>query len=190
VTTREAITALARQIKDELMICTTGYTCRDVQAACDRPGNFYMIGSMGLAASMGLGIALVKPKTTVVVFDGDGAVLMGLGNLAMAGALKPRNFVHAAFDNEVFASTGRQPTYSKSVSLEAVAAAAGYPVVRRAQTPEEITAGWGQICARLAGGGGPAFFLIKCEPDPGPPMERIRMGPEAITTRFMEAVGT
>ena len=181
MTAREAIGIVARELTDELAVCTTGYTCRDMQHLRDRPANFYMIGSMGVAASIGLGIALTRPESTVVVFDGDGSVLMGLGNLAMIGSLKPRNFIHLVFDNEVFASTGGQPTYSGSVALDALARASGYAAVRRAATPEEVASGWREI----RGQEGPAFFLVKCRPDSGSPMERVRFSPEAITSRFM-----
>ena len=177
---------MARELTDELAVCTTGYTCRDMQHLRDRPENFYMIGSMGLAASIGLGIALTRPESTVVVFDGDGSVLMGLGNLAMIGSLKPRNFIHLVLDNEVFASTGSQPTYSGSVALDALARASGYAAVRRAATPEEVASGWKRI--RSQAQGGPAFFLVKCQSDSGNPMERVRLSPEAMTSRFSEAV--
>ena len=186
MTTREAIRLLAGKLTDELAVCTTGYTCRDVQAVLDRPENFYMIGSMGLAASIGLGLALENPKRKVVVFDGDGAALMGLGNLPMVGSLRPANFIHIVFDNEVFASTGNQPTYSSTVPLEALARAAGYPVVCRAESPEDILKGWARILQQA----GPVFFLVKCQPDPGKPMERVRLDPPAMTARFMEAVRT
>ena len=184
MTTREAIRAVAGRLKGELVVCTTGYTCRDMQQAADRPGNFYMIGSMGLAASLGLGVALSKPRAKVVVFDGDGAALMGLGNLPAIGTLAPANLIHIVFDNEVFASTGNQPTYSGSVALDGFAAAAGYRTVGRAGTPEELSQAWDKI----RNGSGPAFLLVKCRPDEGPPAERVRLEPEHITERFMEAV--
>ncbi len=184
MTTREAIGLVTRQLDREAVVCTTGYTCRDMQALRDRPSNFYMIGSMGTAASIGLGIALSRPETTVVVFDGDGAVLMGLGNLPMIGSLRPKNLIHLVFDNEAFASTGGQPTYSSAVALDEMARASGYPVVRRAMTSEELTAGWQEIRRKP----GPAFLLVKCRPDAGSPMERVRLSPEQIQSRFREAL--
>ncbi len=186
MTTREAIGVVAKQLKDEYAVCTTGFTCRDMQAVNDRPQNFYMIGSMGLAASLGLGVAITKPGVTVVVFDGDGALQMGLGNLATIGALKPKNLVHLVFDNEVFASTGNQPTYSDRVQLDRLASAAGYPLVLRAETSEEILSAW----QKAGGGAGPSFVLVKCKPDGGKPMERVRLEPEEITVRFMKAVNS
>lgn len=182
MTTREALGILARQLTDELVVCTTGYTCRDMQAARDRPGNFYMIGSMGVAASLGLGIALSTPGKTVVVFDGDGSVLMGLGALPMVGALKPKNLIHLVLDNEAFVSTGSQSTYSSAVGLDAVAQVCGYAQVRRATRPQEVERQWRQ----MREGEGPSFFLMKCQPDVGEPLERVRLSPEEITARFME----
>ena len=184
MTTQKAIGIVAKRLKGELVVCTTGYTCRNMQAVSDRPGNFYMIGSMGLAASLGLGIALSKPRLQVAVFDGDGAVLMGLGSLPVIGALAPANLIHVVFDNEVFASTGNQPTYSGSVALDALASAAGYRQVARAAAPKELEREWD----RLRGGTGPSFLLVKCGPDSGAPAERVRLEPEAITERFREAV--
>ena len=184
MTTREAIGVVAKQLTDELVICTTGYTCRDMQAACDRPGNFYMIGSMGLAASLGLGIALSRPQRKVVVLDGDGSVLMGLGMLPMIGSTCPRNLIHLALDNEGFVSTGGQPTCSSQIPLEGIAHACGYSVAERVDSPDEILSAWSSMGQRP----GPAFLLIKCRPDVGSPRERIRLGPEAIAERFMKAV--
>lgn len=185
LTTRQALSLLARELTDELVICTTGYTCRDMQALRDRAENFYMIGSMGVAASMGLGIALVSPTKRVVVFDGDGSLLMGLGALTMVSGLRPGNLVHVVFDNEAFVSTGSQPTYSKEVALDALALASGYAQVFRGQTQAEVTSLWRQIRQEAKG---PVFFLVKCRPDSDKPTQRVRLGPEEIKSRFMEAV--
>jgi len=183
MTTREAIKAIAGQLTDEWVVCTTGYTCRDMQAVADRAANFYMIGSMGVAASIGLGLALRCPNRSVVVLDGDGAVLMGLGNLPMIGVLTPKNLIHVVLDNEVFASTGGQMTYARRVSLDGLAKSSGYPLVERVDRLDQISGVWRQVSQRK----GPAFILLKCQPDAGPPMERVRLAPEEITSRFKEA---
>ena len=185
LTTRQAIEVIARELNEELVICTTGYTCRDMQAVRDRAANFYMIGSMGVASSIGLGIALSNPLRRVVVFDGDGSVLMGLGALTMVGTLRPNNLIHVVFDNEAFVSTGNQPTYSSKVSLDSLALASGYPTVCRGQTREEFVSIWREMTQERKG---PVFFLVKCRPDVGQPMERIRLEPDEIKSRFMEAV--
>ena len=184
MTTREAVGVLAKRLRRELVVCTTGYTCRDMQACSDRPENFYMIGSMGLAASMGLGIALSRPESQVVVFDGDGSALMGLGAMPAIGTLGPRNLVHVVFDNEVFASTGSQPTYSASVPLDDLASVSGYRHAARAATPAELERVWDRVREEP----GPVFLLVKCSPDLEAPAERVRLEPEQITERFMEAV--
>lgn len=184
MTAREAIQAVAQELTDELVVCTTGYTCRDMQTVCDRAANFYMIGSMGIAASIGLGMVLENPHRRVVVFDGDGSLLMGLGILPMVGALGPKNFFHVLFDNEAFASTGAQPTYSSATGLDALARLAGYRTVRRVERLEELAGIWRQVRESQ----GPAFLLVKCRLDAVPPRERVRLAPEGITSRFKEAI--
>ena len=99
MTTKSAIQILLPLLSDEILICTTGYVSRDVCAINDRPQNFYMIGSMGLAPAIGLGITSASPGKKVVIFDGDGALLMGLGVLPMVGSSKPGYFFHVVFDN-------------------------------------------------------------------------------------------
>src|SRR5262249_58983528 len=94
--------------------------------AGDSERSFYMIGSMGLASSIGLGIALARPDLRVVVLDGDGNVLMNLGTLATIAAAAPPNLLHVCFDNSMHASTGGQATISDRVALDAMARAAGY----------------------------------------------------------------
>ncbi|MBI3317548.1 MAG: sulfopyruvate decarboxylase subunit beta [Candidatus Omnitrophica bacterium] len=184
MTTREAIEAIAGQLQGEVAVCTTGYTCRDMQAASDRALNFYMIGSMGIAGPIGLGIALSRPSSKVLVLDGDGALLMGLGVLPMAASLRPKNFIHLVLDNEAFVSTGGQPTCSAQIPLDELARSAGYSLVLRAQTREELMEGWCQILRR----DGPSFLLVKCQPDSGEPAQRVQRSPEELTMRFMEAM--
>ena len=184
LTTRQAIATVVRQLDRERVITTTGYICRDTQAAGDRPENFYMIGSMGIASSTALGVALASPEQTVVVFDGDGAALMGLGAMPAITATAPKNLIHVVFDNEAYASTGRQPTYSSSVDLDLVAKASGYRVVSRADSEETLVAAWREIRRR----DGPSFLLVKCVPDEGSPADRVGLEPEAITARFREAI--
>jgi len=123
--------AVLELLTDELVVVCNGFLSREVFALRDRPENFYMIGSMGQAPAIGLGLALAQPRRKVVVLDGDGNVLMALGTLATVGALAPKNFVHIVFDNEVYGSTGNQPTLSRTVRLEQMAKAAGYRNVER-----------------------------------------------------------
>jgi len=181
MTAHEAIKVLAPLFKEELVVCTTGYTCRQMQAAADRPGNFYMIGSMGIAAALGLGTALARPDRPMVILDGDGSVLMGLGGLAMVGKAAPKNFFHVVLDNEMYASTGGQPTGSDAVALDELARAAGYRAVRRVEDCSGLISSWNEIRA----GEGPAFLLVKCQADTEAVPPRVRLAPDALTERFM-----
>ena len=115
-------------IDDNPIISANGYISRDLFEVCDKPTNFYMIGSMGLSSSIGLGIALKNSKKKVFVFDGDGNILMNLGSLVTIGSLKPKNLIHIVFDNKIHESTGGQPTHSAHVSIESFAKAANYTV--------------------------------------------------------------
>ncbi len=104
----EAFQELLPLLKDEPVVHANGYICRESFQLQDREANFYMIGSMGLASSIGLGVALCRPDKKVIIFDGDGNVLMSMGTLAMIAATAPKNLVHIVFDNQVYESTGSQ----------------------------------------------------------------------------------
>ncbi|HXK58063.1 MAG TPA: thiamine pyrophosphate-dependent enzyme, partial [Gammaproteobacteria bacterium] len=112
-------------------VATTGYTGRELYACDDRENQFYMIGSMGCASSLGLGLALSQPGRRVYVLDGDGALLMRMGTLATIGYQRPTNLVHILLDNHCHESTGGQSTVSHSVDFCAIAAACGYPDIHR-----------------------------------------------------------
>ena len=111
----QAMTALLELLTDQPVIICNGFPSREAHKIADRPTHFYMIGSMGNAPAIALGVALAKPNKQVITFDGDGNVLMGMGTLATVGALKPKNFIHVVFDNEVYGTTGNQPTISNVV---------------------------------------------------------------------------
>lgn len=122
---------------EDVVIATTGYTGRALHATGDRVNHFYMVGSMGCAVSLGLGIALVRPSRRVIVLDGDGAALMRLGALATVGYERPPNLIHVLLDNGVHESTGGQATVSRSIDFRAIATACGYRSVD-ASTPEAL----------------------------------------------------
>src|SRR3954454_367700 len=95
--------------------------------ACDRPRNFYMWNSMGMASSIALGLALARPDMRVVVLDGDGSILMNLGSLATERTAGVENMVHVIWDNGGWEITGGQPAGSPfGVDLEVVARGCGY----------------------------------------------------------------
>lgn len=177
-----AIGAVLDLLTNELVVVCNGFPSREAYAFRDRPGNFYMIGSMGIASAIGLGVALAQPDRIVVVLDGDGNVLMGMGTLATVGALKPKNFVHIVFDNEVYGSTGNQPTLSQSVRLDHVAKAAGYRNVERVRELDDLV----YEAKGLLKQEGPSFLLVKVS-EMAEDVGRIDIDLPAITQRFREA---
>lgn len=179
----QAMAAILELLGDQPVIICNGFPSREAFKIADRPSHFYMIGSMGVAAAIGLGVALSKPDKQVVVFDGDGNVLMGMGTLATIGFLKPKNFVHVVFDNEVYGSTGNQPTISNVVRLEQVAKASGYVNVERVREREDIVYEFKDLLKR----DGPSMLLVKVNElaeDAG----RVLLEPPEITQRFMKAI--
>ena len=179
----QAMQALFDLLADEPVIVCNGFPSREAQKIRDRPGTFYMIGSMGVAASIGLGLALAKPDQRVVVFDGDGNVLMGMGTLATIGALHPKNLTHVVFDNEVYGTTGNQPSYSRVVRLDQVAKAAGYATVERVWEREDIMYEFKHMLTN----DGPHFLLIKVN-EQIEDADRVALDPSEITKRFRTAV--
>ena len=178
-----AIGAVLELLTDQPVIICNGFPSREAFKLADRPTHFYMIGSMGVAPAIGLGVALSKPNKKVVVLDGDGNVLMGMGTLATVGALKPKNFIHVVFDNEVYGSTGNQPTFSRVVRLEQVAKAAGYVHVERVREREDLVYEFKD----MLGKDGPSMLLVKVT-EQAEDVDRVPLEPPAITHRFMKAI--
>ena len=110
MTRLEATTLIVELSGDAAIVASLGHPAYDLFAAGDRSRNFYTWGSMGLASSIGLGLAVAQPDLRVIVLDGDGSLLMNLGSLATIGLLRPPNLTLVVMDNEVYATTGGQPT--------------------------------------------------------------------------------
>lgn len=181
---QEAIETVLRLLTSELVIHCNGMVSREAFQIKDRAENFYMIGSMGLAASIGLGVALARPDRKVLIFDGDGNVLMNLGTLTEVAAFKPANFFHFCFDNGVYGSTGNQPTLARVVDLARVARSAGFRIVK---TVHEKTA-LEKIVTELLQERGPIFLLVKVIPEEEyETAGRVTLAPEEIRDRFMKA---
>jgi sulfopyruvate decarboxylase subunit beta len=124
----EALRAIYDRLEGVAVVTIMGAVTAELHAIGHRPNFFYLQHGMGLASSIGLGIALSRPELPVVVFDGDGSVLMNLGGLTTLGRYRPRNLVHVIFDNESLLSVGGFPTATGAgTDLAAVAAAAGVP---------------------------------------------------------------
>ncbi len=128
MTRLDALTAIYPQLEQQIVVTIMGAVAAELQSIGHRPNFFYLQHAMGLASSMGLGIALSKPDRQVVVLDGDGSVLMNLGGLTTLARYRPRNLVHVVFDNESLLSVGGFPTATATGSdIAGVAAAAGVP---------------------------------------------------------------
>lgn len=180
----EAYQELLAVIEDEPVVHANGYICRESFSLKDREANFYMIGSMGLASSIGLGVALCRPDRKVIIFDGDGNVLMSMGTLAMIAAAAPKNLVHVVFDNQVYESTGSQRSLSNVIPLQEVAKSSGYRQAVKVTKREEVKPAF----AKLMQSDGPSFLLIKVEPAFDPSTGRVTHTPEEIKARFMRAL--
>jgi sulfopyruvate decarboxylase subunit beta len=133
----DALTAIYARLEASVVVTIMGAVAAELQSIGHRPNFFYLQHAMGLASSMGLGIALARPDKQVVVLDGDGSVLMNLGGLTTLARYRPRNLVHVVFDNESLLSVGGFPTAtSTGTDLAAVAAAAGVPRTATSRTLE------------------------------------------------------
>jgi sulfopyruvate decarboxylase subunit beta len=122
---------------DEPIIASLGNPKFDLFTAQDRPQNFYMWNSMGMASSMGLGLAIARPQQKVIVLDGDGALLMNLNSLPTAAARGARNLIHVIWDNRQFELTGGQPTHTAfGTDLAKLAQGAGFEKVETVETQE------------------------------------------------------
>ncbi len=180
---RPARDEVLRRVQDaagptDAVIATTGYTGRALYALDDRPSQLYVVGSMGCASSVGLGLALAQPHRRVVVLDGDGAALMRLGALATIGDRRPPNLVHVLLDNEMHESTGGQATVSSSVDLAAVARACGYPRVVRAASLDECTRALQERGTNLT------FVHVKTWPGENEDLPRPTVTPRQVAERF------
>jgi len=182
---REAITTITELLDDQLVVCANGLISREAFTIRDRTENFYMIGSMGMASSIGLGVALSKPSRKVIILEGDGNLLMNLGSLPMVGSLQPRNFLHIVLDNEVYASTGNQPTISNAVKLEELARSAKYAYVRKVTTNEDLKT---EMIHTLKNED-PSFLLVKIvDTEEEREIGRVTHSPEQIKDKFMSAM--
>ena len=180
----EAARIVTEAVGDErLLVSCNGMIGREVFTACDRPSTFYMIGSMGLALSIGLGVAQCRPDKSVVVLDGDGNVLMGAGVLASAGASGCTNLHHIVLDNEAHGSTGDQATISNKVRLEEIAKASGYASAERVDADALA-----DTLPAFFDRPGPAMLLVKVEKGNLKGIARVSHTPPEITHRFSKAV--
>lgn len=170
---------LAAAPADAAVLATTGYTARELFALSDRPQQLYLTGSMGCAASVGLGVSWRQPGP-VVVLDGDGAALMRLEAMVSIGARRPGRLLHVLLDNGVHDSTGGQPTQSARVDFPAIARAVGYSTALSVGNADELGAAVG--AAGVAPG--PHFLHVRTRPGAPSGLGRISLDPAAVASRF------
>lgn len=178
----EVIKSIVPVLKGELVVCNIGLPSQELFMHGDQPSNFYMLGTMGLASSIGLGVALAQ-KRRVIAIDGDGSVLTNLGTLPTIANNVADNFILLVIDNGSYGSTGDQPTYAgKKTSLAAVAKACGCEHV--VECKAEDTAG----ALRSAMKSGRMTVIVsKCQSG-NVPVGTIEIDAPVIRHRFMEAV--
>jgi len=185
VTRLEASRALVAALGDEPIVASLGHPAYDLFAAGDRHANFYTWGSMGLASSLGLGLALARPALRVFVVDGDGSLLMNLGSLATIASTKPPNLVLIVWDNEEYGTTGGQATATAhGADLDAAARAMGIHATVTVRTEEGLRA----AIVRARVDAGPWVIVAKVQesaPAVKPPLDCV-----FIKQRFMAAIGS
>lgn len=181
---KQAIEIAETVIGDQPIIAANGFISRDLFESNDKISNFYMIGSMGLASSIGLGLAMKNPKKRIFVFDGDGNLLMNLGTLVTIGSVKPKNFVHLVFDNSTHESTGGQPTNSNHISLSNIAKASNYRIFQ-----VNSANGLRRILNKIKKINGPIMILIKIEKS-GYKSKRVSWSPNQIAKRFSDHISS
>jgi sulfopyruvate decarboxylase subunit beta len=131
----EALEAIYPEIKELIVVTIMGAVAVELFTIGHRHNFFYLEHAMGLASSMGLGIALAMPGQKVVVIDGDGSLLMNLGTLSTMARYRPENLLHIVFDNESLLSVGGFPTVTAlGTDLAGIARASGVPQVMEADT--------------------------------------------------------
>jgi len=178
----EILAQIAPVLRPHLVICNIGLPSQELYSIDDQPTNFYMLGTMGLASSIGLGLALAQPKT-VISIDGDGSVLTNLGTLPTIANNVANNYILLIIDNGSYGSTGDQPTYAgKKTRLEKVAEACGCENVVVCTGEDTGAVLQAAIDSRK-------MTVIVCKCDSGNvKLPVITMDPVVICDRFMKAV--
>lgn len=179
----EAVRVLRERLHDEPVVASLGTPAFLLNAAGDRPLNFYMWAAMGMASSVALGLAIAQPDRRVVVLDGDGAALMNLGGLVTVGWRAPTNLLWIVLENGVFLETGQQPiATSADADLPTIARGAGVPNAAAADNPAELAT----LIERGLVEPGPTLIVARVGADATrdlPPLDPIR-----VKHRFMDAL--
>jgi thiamine pyrophosphate-dependent acetolactate synthase large subunit-like protein len=185
MTRLDATRALVGRLGQAAAVASLGHPAYDLYAAGDRPENFYTWGSMGVASSIGLGLAMAQPGRQVVVLDGDGSLLMNLGSLATVAAVAPPNLTIVVWDNGEYGTTGGQPTATaRGADLAGAAAALG---IARTAKVTALDALGSAIDAALAE---PGPWLIVAKVKESAPVAKPPLDCVFLKHRFMAALGS
>ncbi len=179
---KEAVSIAVEKIGNQHIVSANGFISRDIFEICDKNSNFYMIGSMGLASSIGLGLAIKNTKKKIFVFDGDGNILMNLGSLVTIGMTQPKNLVHVIFDNGSHESTGGQPTATNKIQLNKIAKSVNYKVFQ-VKTKKQLV----KILQKIKLITGPIMIIVKIEKS-RVVSTRVNIEPTEIKNRFMDSL--
>ncbi len=181
---RKVVARILRDRGNALVVASLGNPTYDVAAAGDVAQNFYLWGGMGGAVMVGFGLALAQPERRVLIFVGDGELMMGLGSLATVAAHRPRNLSIVVIDNEHYAETGMQRAHTgRGVDLCGVARAVGLPECHSVRTHDELES----ISDSLLGAQHAVFASIKVSTVPQPSSLPPRDGPY-LRSRMREAL--
>ena len=175
---------IARLKHEEAVIGGIGNTNFDLWAAGHRPQNFYMLGSMGLAFPIALGVALAQPDRRVFALEGDGSLLMQLGAVATIAALKPKNLIMIVMDNGIYQITGAQPTPAAGVA-DIVAIATGSGLANSAWAADEED--FERLVDEAMSASEPSLIAVRIDDKPG--VGTTRRDPVQIRERFMHGLG-
>jgi sulfopyruvate decarboxylase subunit beta len=182
----EALREIMKAITDEPVICNLGHPAQELFSLCDRPQNFYMLGSMGLATSIAHGLALCQDKK-VVVIDGDASVTMNLGGFATIGHTRPNNLIQIIIDNGANGSIGFQRSFTAGhLHLDQVARASGIAQVSTVMKAEEVAPA---IVASLKSEQGPSVIVIRTDVGMPDGIAVVPLDPIEIKVRFMTSIG-
>jgi sulfopyruvate decarboxylase subunit beta len=146
----DALRVVYPDIENDIVVTIMGAVAAELYSLGHRPNFFYLQHAMGLASSMGLGLAISKPRKRVIVLDGDGSLLMNLGTLSTLAWYAPENLIHVVFDNQSLLSVGGFPTATSAGSdLAGIAQKSGYRAAATVHTVEDFTTAWRQARERL-----------------------------------------
>lgn len=183
----DAIAAVMAMVTAEPVVVTLGHTAQELYKLGDRPENFYMLGSMGMATPIAHGIALARPGSKVIAIDGDAATTMNMGALATIGLNQAANLVVVLIDNQANGATGFQPSMTATrLRLDEVARGCGIEKVSVVTTAPDVR----EAVATALSEPGPHLILVKTETGAAPGLEIIGIPPETIRDRFKERLAS